>query len=313
MILGSNFDFWNALKKLIFLLVAIQLIIAFIPQLSKLTKDIMEPKTNIAWINLSGEITESASILNEIRFAAKDESVKAVLLKINSGGGATGSSEMLYRELCSLRNKKPVVAFCENVCASGAYLAAVGCSRIFALDHTIIGSIGVCTRAIPNIKKLLDSWNIDVEVLSKGEYKLIGHPTAEKMSDKTRKHLQSIIDGSYDLFVDIVAKERSINKDNHKNWANGKIFLGHNALTEKLIDEIGSLEDVEIYLKKILSLNAQDKLKYTMHPKLTGIKKLLANDEETDLPEPASFFTKMKYSLKDFLTFFFTAIADSIL
>lgn len=278
----DNIGFWGWIKRFFLLLIVVQLVVSFIPIGKKFFDEANHPKTKIAWIDIKGMITSSEDLLREIRWAKKDSSVAAVLLKIDSGGGAAATSELIYREMLKLKAKKPVVALVENICASGAYFIAAAADKILAQECSWIGSIGVFS-VLPNFKKLLENANIDVDLVSRGEYKLVGNYLSTRMNEKEKKYMQKMIDNSYDAFVDKIVVSRGLSHLDQKRWAEGRVFDGRQALAEKLIDAIGDLDDAEQEIKSLLKLDDSAELKYLHRPKPSAFEKMLKPDGE-DLP-----------------------------
>ena len=286
---NETVSFWGYLKRIFFILVFVNLIIALTPQFISHFKDYANPKTKIAWIEVKGMIADANQYINEIRYALGEDSIKGVLLKVNSPGGVPGSSELIYRELLRLSDKKPTIALVENVCASGAYWVALAANKIIAQEASILGSIGIYVPWVGG-KRALGHLNLDVEVLSKGDFKTVGCNICE-MTDKHRKHLQKHLDDGYDIFVNNVAASRNLNKADHKIWADGKIFNGRQALEERLIDKIGGLHDAEEELRAALKLPEDMELTFVRYPRPSGITKLFKEGQE-DLPESCSAFFK---------------------
>ena len=284
---SQSVGLWGYIKRLFFLLVSINIIIALAPQISNYFKDHANPKTKVAWIDVKGLICDANQYINEIRYALKDDNIKAVLLKINSPGGCPASSELVYRELVRLSSKKPLIALTEAVCASGSYWIALAADKIIAQETSILGSIGVFLPWVGS-KRVLEYLNFDVEVFSKGDYKTVGCNMCDKMNDKQRKYLQKHLDETYDIFVSNVAAARGLNKSDHKIWADGKFFNGRQALEEKLIDKLGGLHDAEVEIRIALKLPEDSELAFVRYPRPSNLVKMLKPESQDDLPESCS-------------------------
>lgn len=180
--------------------------------------------------------------LLEIEQAREDESVGAVVLRIDSPGGEVTASDILYQAVRKLRDKKPVVVSMDSVAASGGYYVACGGSYIIAHETTITASIGVIMQAL-HYEQLLDKIGVDVLTFKSGQFKDLLNG-ARKMTDAERAYLQGMIDQSYGRFVGIVARERKIDEaELRAGVADGRIVSGQDALAAKLVDGVGGLDE----------------------------------------------------------------------
>jgi signal peptide peptidase SppA len=160
----------------------------------------------IARVTVGGTITTDAARLRMFDTIADDDTVKAVIVAINSPGGTTAGGEELYEALGKLRAKKPVVAVISELGASAAYMTAIASDRIFARRLSIVGSIGVLYQHV-NAGKLLDTIGVDLDKVQTGPLK--AEPDLdEPMLGPVRASLQALVDDSFAWFVDIVAERR---------------------------------------------------------------------------------------------------------
>jgi protease-4 len=175
--------------------------------------------------------------------AADDKHVKAVVLRINSPGGAVTASDIMYQDVIKFRHDtgKPVVACMMDVAASGAYYLAMGCDRVYAHPTTVTGSIGVIMN-LYNAAGLFAKIGVTSNPIKSGPNKDIGNP-ARPMTPEERRLLQGIVNGFYDQFVQVVAKGRSMPEENVRKLADGRVYTGVQAKELGLIDELGYLED----------------------------------------------------------------------
>lgn len=226
----------------------------------------------VAVIRVQDVILDSQVYLNSIDSIAKDENVKAVVVRIDSPGGAVGPSQEIYSELKNLGEELPIVASIGGVGASGGYYIACAAEKIYANPGAITGSIGVIAQ-FASYEKLLNWAKVDVEVIKSGEYKDVGSAFRE-MNEQDKQYIQQLIDNVYDQFKDTVAESRDLDQKQIDSVAQGKIYTGEQALNLKLIDELGTINDA-----------------VTEAGKLGGI--------EGD-PEVVNF-PKKKFSFQDFL------------
>jgi protease IV len=220
------------------------------------------PYANVAIIPINGVIVSSASntifseniaaattIINNLKKASEDKSVKAIVLEINSPGGSPVPSDEITQQVKKI--EKPVIALIKEVGASGGYFIASGSDRIFANRMSMTGSIGVIGSYL-EFAELLERYNITYRRLVSGDYKDMGSPYKE-LTDKENTKLQKIMDSIYEDFVKEVAENRNLDYEYVKTLATGEIFTGRQAVENKLVDEIGGLDEVKIYLEEELN------------------------------------------------------------
>lgn len=181
-------------------------------------------------------------IREQMRLALEDDTVKAILLRIDSPGGEVLASDELYRAACNARKKKPVVCSMGSVAASGGYYTAMGASWIVADNLTITGSIGVVLETL-NYKGLFDKIGLKSLTLKSGKFKDLLNGGREP-SEEEIQLVQSLIMESYEQFLGIVATERKLDREALRNGiADGRILSGKQALAAKLVDQLGSFQD----------------------------------------------------------------------
>lgn len=204
---------------------------------------------NLAEIKLSGAIMDESAILKEIYSIQDDKNIKAVLLNINSPGGAFAPSFEISNAIKELNKEKPVIAYASGTMASGSYLSGVWANKIYANKGSFIGSIGVIMQGY-NIEELASKIGIKDQVVKAGEFKEAG-TIMRAWSQSERQSLQDLVDKSYDLFVSEVATARKLNKNDENLWANARVFLPDEALNLGLIDEISNYKKVKDEVVKI--------------------------------------------------------------
>ena len=183
----------------------------------------------------------SARIARAIREARRDKSVKAIVFRINSGGGSALASDVIHQEVKLAAEVKPVVASMGNVAASGGYYIAAAADTIIASPNTITGSIGVF-GTFPNIQVLLnDKLGITTDVVKTNEHSDIGS-IYNPLDPSERAYIQKMIDDTYNTFVSIVAEGRNKSYDEIDAIGGGRVWAGANALELGLIDMYGGLE-----------------------------------------------------------------------
>ena len=182
------------------------------------------------------------SVIRQIQAARDDETVRAVVLRINSPGGSAPASQEVGEELKKLRSAgKPVVASMGDIAASGGYWIAALCDRIYANPGTITGSIGIY---IPyaNYEELFKTIGVHGEKIKSGPHKDMLSPE-RPMTAAERAILQEMVDDLYDQFVAVVAEGRKMEPDRVRRLADGRIYTGRQAKKLGLVDEMGTQED----------------------------------------------------------------------
>ncbi len=198
-------------------------------------------RDRIALVRIEGPILDSQDAVEEIKEYGKDSSVKAVLLRIDSPGGAVAPSQEIYSEVKKVAASKAVVVSMGSVAASGGYYIACPATRIVANPGTLTGSIGVIME-IPNIEGLLNKIGVKTEVIKSGKNKDIGS-AFRAMKPEERKLLQGVMDNVHEQFIRAVAEGRKMNIEDVRAIADGRIFTGEQAVSEGLVNDLGTLED----------------------------------------------------------------------
>ena len=209
---------------------------------------------HVADIKVDGFITTTPDAVDVIERAAKASSVKAILLHINSGGGAASGGEALYKAIRRASETKPTVAVIDGLGASAAYMTAIAADHVIARESAITGSIGVIFQ-FANIEQLIQKIGVQyIEIKSaplKGEPSLFRAPppAAEAM-------IKRLIDDTYDWFVGLVAERRKLSPATARSLADGSIFNGRQALKLKLIDQVGGEREAREWLAKEKDISA---------------------------------------------------------
>lgn len=197
----------------------------------------------IAVVLIEGEILESHEALEALHRYADSSAVKAIVMRINSPGGAIAPSQEIYEEIRNVRRRsgKPIVASLDSVAASGGFYIASACDRIVANPGSITGSIGVILQWL-ELKDLLAWAKMKPETLTSGSMKAAGSPY-EQLTPEQRAYLQGIVEQLHGQFVRAVAAGRKLPVAEVSRLADGRVFTGEQALSLKLVDEMGNLDD----------------------------------------------------------------------
>src|SRR6266567_4333243 len=196
----------------------------------------------IGVVDLDGVILDPSEVVDQLRRFSDDDSIKAIIIHVNSPGGGVAASEEIYREVKRIRDekKKRIVASIETVGASGAYYVASATNKIYADKGSVVGSIGVIAEWV-NYGELLRWAKLNAITLKAGEFKDTGSPTRE-MTPAEREYMQGLIDNMHTQFIHAVADGRHAKEADIRAIANGKVWTGEQANGMKLVDEIADFE-----------------------------------------------------------------------
>lgn len=196
----------------------------------------------IGVVDLEGVILDSNLVVQQLKKFADDDSIKAIIIRVNSPGGGVAASEEIYRAVKRIRDekKKRIVASISTVGASGAYYVSSATNKIYADNGSVVGSIGVISEWV-NYGDLLKWAKLKPEVLTVGKFKDTGDPSRD-MTPEERAYLQSLIDNMYGQFVQAVADGRHAKVADIKAIADGRVWTGEQALDMHLIDQIADYQ-----------------------------------------------------------------------
>jgi len=207
----------------------------------------------IGVVDLDGVILDSTTVVQQLKKFGDDDSIKGIIIKVNSPGGGVAASEEIYREVKRIRDdkKKRIVASISSVGASGAYYVSSATNKIYADNGSVVGSIGVIAEWV-NYGDLMRWAKLKPEVLKVGAFKDTGDPSRE-MTPAERAYMQGLIDNMYGQFVTAVADGRHQKPDDIKAIADGRVWTGEQALGMHLVDQIadfpGAVDDLAKSLK----------------------------------------------------------------
>ena len=204
-------------------------------------------------ISIEGEIGAEmtntysrASVINQIKEAKSNSNVKAILLSVNTPGGGVYETAELYNELKN--SGKDVYVSMKKQATSGGYYVSMAAKKIFANTETTTGSLGVIMSFV-SAQKYLNDHGIKQETIRSGEQKAVGGLT-EDLPESTRKIYQEQNKEAYDRFVKAIAQGRSMSEDEVRKLADGRTYTGTQAVENKLIDKIGTEEDLINFIKE---------------------------------------------------------------
>jgi len=237
----------------------------------------------IAVVELEGVILSPKQVVSQLKKFADDDSIKAIILHVNSPGGGVAASEEIYREVKRIRDgkKKRIVASIETVGASGAYYVASASDKIYADKGSIVGSIGVIAQWV-NYAELLQWAKLKSITLKAGEFKDTGNP-AREMTPAEREYLQSLINDMHTQFIQAVAEGRKAKESDIRLIANGKVWTGDQAYSMKLVDQLADFEDAVKDTAKAVGIKGEPSLVWPPKSRRSGLD-LIFGDVSDYLP-----------------------------
>lgn len=221
----------------------------------------------VAVVDIRGVIADPYEVNKTLRELGERDDVKAVVLRIESPGGAVGPSQEIHGEILRLKEKKTVVASMGAIAASGGYYAAVAADRIMANPGTITGSIGVIVEFV-NAQELLGKIGLKGYVVKSGKYKDVGSPLRE-MEKEERELLQTLINDVNGQFIKAVAEGRNLKTEEVRRIADGRIFTGAQAKELKLVDELGGLSDAISLSASLAGIEGEPSVIYPERQKMS--------------------------------------------
>ncbi|WP_047155081.1 signal peptide peptidase SppA, partial [Aneurinibacillus tyrosinisolvens] len=228
-------------------------------------------ETQVVQIFVDGVISEEASwngsfdfngLLSQLNQAKDDDAVKAIVLRVNSPGGAVVPTDELHQKIMQIRNEthKPVVVSMGSYAASGGYYISTAADKIYANPSTLTGSLGVIASYL-NYGDLAAKYGVKENVIKSGKFKDIGSPM-RPMTEDEHAILQTMINESYQQFVDVIAEGRKMPRDKVVKLADGRVYTGKQAKQAGLIDEFGTLEDATNEAMKLANVEDATVIRY---------------------------------------------------
>jgi protease-4 len=239
---------------------------------------LLTKSNKVGVVEVVGVITDSKATLNHLKKFRENEAIKAIVMRINSPGGAVGPSQEILEEIIKTRQKKKVVASMGTVAASGGYYIASGADIIMANPGTLTGSIGVIMN-FTNIEKLTQKLGIDLYNLHAGKFKDVGSPT-RPMTPVEKEYLQKLLDNVHEQFIVDVARGRQMLAHKVREVADGRVFTGEVAKNLGLVDQLGNLPDAIELAGRLGGIKGKIDPVYLPKEKISILSLLLGNDPE---------------------------------
>jgi len=232
----------------------------------------------VAVVELKGMIEGSKEVVSQLHKQVRSDRVKAIVLRIDSPGGAVAPSQDIYDTVKRLKERKPIVASMGNLAASGGLYAAMSASKVFAQGGTLTGSIGVIMQ-VPNFTHVAERVGVDVITIKSGKLKDVGNSFRE-MTEEERAFVTGRLETVHGQFISAVAEGRKLDRGVVQGFADGRLILGSEAKSLGLVDELG---DVHAAARAALELagapledHEEPKLYYPAG-KLDLVKEILEN------------------------------------
>ncbi|HZX43563.1 MAG TPA: signal peptide peptidase SppA [Myxococcaceae bacterium] len=211
-------------------------------------------------VEVTGVIGDAKTTLKELREFDEDPRIRAVVVRIDSPGGAVGPSQELFEAMKRLRAKKHVLASMGSIAASGGFYIAMGGEKVFANPGTLTGSIGVISE-FPNVSGLLKWAGVEMRTITAGKLKDAGSPFRE-MSPEERSYFKDMLEDVHGQFIGAVAESRKLSEDEVRKVADGRVFTGRKAKELKLVDELGGLQDAVREAGKLAGMKGEPRMEY---------------------------------------------------
>jgi protease-4 len=227
----------------------------------------------LAVIEIDGVITDSMTLMDEIRELKKNKQLKGLVVRVNSPGGAVGASQEIYMELKKLKEKMPVAVSMGDLAASGGLYVSLGADVIYALPGTLTGSMGVLLE-LTNFSKLLQKIYVDAVTIRSGELKDAGNPT-HPLGPKAKEYFQALILETFGLFKEAVSTERKLKPEALKYLSDGRVVNGVKAVELGLVDKLGTFQDAVQFVKEKAKIDGEPQLAFLSRKPKSLVQKIV--------------------------------------
>ncbi|MCX6115750.1 MAG: signal peptide peptidase SppA [Proteobacteria bacterium] len=227
------------LAKLLTIIVIIMVVTPIVGGAMSAVSGSLGPK--VAVIELSGVITDASEVLKALYSEARNKDTKAIVLRIDSPGGAVAPSEEIYNAVRRLKAEKPIVVSMGSMAASGGLYSAASASKIFCQPGTQTGSIGVIMQ-VPNFSTIADKVGVSMITIKSGALKDVGNQF-RPMTEDDRRFLEEVAARVHKNFIQAIAEGRKLSVDKVEKFADGRVLLGSDAKDLGLVDGFGDIYD----------------------------------------------------------------------
>lgn len=223
-------------------------------------------QARVAVVKIEGTILDAGDTLKTLQKYSKNDAIKAIVVRVDSPGGAVAPSQEIYAELKKLKPQKKIVVSMGTVAASGGYYIASAADKIVASPGTITGSIGVIMKNF-GLQDLIKWAHVENRVIKTGKFKDAGDSFRE-MTLEEKAYLRTIIEDMYTQFKDDVAGQRGFSAEKMEELAQGRIYTGKQALEAGLVDQLGTIYDAIDLAKRLAKLDSDAKVAWPRAEKL---------------------------------------------
>jgi protease-4 len=237
------------------------------------------------------------TIVKAFNHAAQDDTIKAIVFRIDSPGGSALASDLIWRAVKRAKRNKPVIASMSSVAASGGYYIAAAASKIVAQPASLTGSIGIVFMQ-PNIKGLLSKFGVNIETLARGKFARLFDP-AKSWTEAERQQIKRLLEDLYLTFIRKVAEGRGLTMDEVDLIGRGRVWTGTQAKEQKLVDALGGMNTALSLAKQAIGLSEQAGVQLVFYPKPKRLLEALVDRLSmqimavTALPEPMAGFKSL--------------------
>lgn len=224
-------------------------------------------------IEIFGVIINGKDVIKKLKHFREDDSIKAIVLRIESPGGSVGPAQEIFREVRKTIKKKKIVASMGTIAASGGYYIAAGANGIMASPGTITGSFGAI-MGYTNFQDILEKIGLVPIVIKSGEYKDIGS-RSRKMTETEQKMLQNLVDRIHSQFISAISEGRNMDPAKVASLADGRLFLGEEAKELGLIDRLGNIEDAIEWAGRMGGIKGEITAVYAKEKRFSLIRQLV--------------------------------------
>jgi len=227
----------------------------------------------IGVVNIHGIITSSVEIVEQLEEFGQDDSITAIVVRIDSPGGGVAASQEIYDAITELKKNKKVVASMGSIAASGGLLIACAADKIVANPGTVTGSISAIMQ-FANFEELLKKIGFKSSVIKSGKYKDIGSPFRDMTPDE-EKIIQELVDDIYNQFIDAIVQNRKLSREQVIRIADGRVFSGRKAKEYGLVDSLGDMSSAARLATNLAGKEGKHDLVYPKQKRLTLLDWLL--------------------------------------
>lgn len=259
--------------------------------------DLEDVTPRVAVVKLHGIIQDSTDVLKELYKYATNDNIDAIVLDINSPGGAVGPSQAVFSAVEKLKKIKPIVAKMDTVAASGGLYASLSASKIYCQPGTLTGSIGVIMQ-LPNFTNIAKTVGFEMMTIKSGDLKDAGN-AFRPMTEKDQEYFQNTIDVAYEAFFNDVVKSRNLDPESFRKYADGRVILGSQAVEFGLVDGYGDVYDAAREALKLAEVELKEGEFPTLvykENKLEELRELLSS--WMSMPEILGSHMKLMYLMQ---------------